>query len=61
MGDRVDDAGSGLFVVGTHSRMGERVEDAGSWLLAGLLWTGKHSRILVSARPVVRGIFPKGC
>ena len=57
MGDRVDDAGSGLFVVGTHSRMGERVEDAGSGLLA-LLWTGTHSRILVSALPGdAHGIF----
>ena len=56
MGERVEDvhsglvtvsghdAGSGLFVVGTHSRMGERVEDAGSGLLAGLLWTGTPSR-----------------
>lgn len=63
MGERVEDvhsglvtvsghdAGSGLFVVGTHSRMGERVEDAGSGLLAGLLWTGTHSRILISALP----------
>jgi hypothetical protein len=48
MGERVDDAGSGLlgalFVTGKHSRMGERV-DAGSGLSRALFEAGTQSRI----------------